>query len=251
MRDLLRPRKRVRLQQRIVFISAPHISSGGNGVLASNYKAEELAILEDQISVREKAVSVAEKNAAAIQSVSMNVKQAQAKSMRQNMGRRQPQIFADERANSAANEYLNAVHNAAEPEQTDEADGLLPPLGPSARSNVVAEKALDDKRKATSVSVSLPFAGTGSPIINSQQHNSQKSNSGFIFNIESARNIVSAVIQLGFTLEDQETFAAVLVEKVRQRCLHCTSDPSLPPHVTARQCIQVSLTTFLIRSVLS
>jgi hypothetical protein len=199
------------------------MSPGGNGAFAAAYKAEELAIIEDQIAVREKAVSVAERNAAAIQSVSMNVKQAQAKTMRQNMGRKQPVLSADQHALTAANDYFNPDDKTSGQHEADEPNFLLPQLDASARSSAVAEKVPEDKRKQNSISVSIPVTGSGSPAIHPQQHNSQKA--FHVFNIESARNIVSAVMQMGFTVHDQETFTAVLVEKVRCRHRQPSSRP--------------------------
>lgn len=185
--------------------------SGGSGVSALNYKAEELSILEDQIAVRERALTIAEKNAAAIQSVSMSVKQAQAKTIRQNMARRQPVISADERANDLLGFNYKVIEEHAD--ESDAMGVMLPQIDPSARSSVVAEKALEDKRKQTSVNVSVPVAGSGSPMIQPVQHNPHKPYQ--VFNIEAAQNVVSAVMQMGFTLQDQETFTSVLVEKVR------------------------------------
>jgi hypothetical protein len=163
-------------------------------------------VLEDQIAVREKAVAIAEKNAAAIHAVNTNVKQAQAKSMRLNMGRRQHVVLEDPSLSSDIRNLLK--HEEEEP--CDSNDRVLPPLDASTRPSVVAEKADDSKRK---LSVSVPFTGSPSPAVHSQSHLSQKVPQ--LFNSESAQNIVSAVIQLGFTLQDQETFTAVLVEKVQ------------------------------------
>lgn len=163
-------------------------------------------MLEDQIAVREKAVAIAEKNAAAIHAVSTNVKQAQAKSMRLNMGRRQHVVLEDTSLSSDIHNHL-VKHEEEQP--GDPSDHVLPPLDASARPSVVAEKVDDSKRK---LSVAVPFAGSPSPVLLPQSHLSQKG--PHVFNIESAQNIVSAVIQLGFTLQDQETFTAVLVEKV-------------------------------------
>lgn len=164
-------------------------------------------MLEDQIAVREKAVAIAEKNAAAIHAVNTNVKQAQAKSMRLNMGRRQHVVLEDP---SLSSNIQNHLLKHEEEELGDSNDRVLPPLDASTRPSVVAEKADDSKRK---LSVSVPFTGSPSPVIHSQSHLSQKVPQ--LFNSESAQNIVSAVIQLGFTLQDQETFTAVLVEKVQ------------------------------------
>jgi hypothetical protein len=191
--------------------------SGGGGVSASNYKAEELAILEDNIAVREKAVQIAEKNAAAIHSISMSVKQAQAKATRSSMGRRQPVISRDDVLNASANDLSNVLQDISEQNQDVQSGLILPPLDPSARSSVVAVAESvpeDSKRKQNSVSVSIPAIGSASPMAHPQQPHSQKQHQ--VFSIESAQNVVSALIQMGFSPHDHETFISVLVEKV-----HC------------------------------
>ncbi len=174
---------------------------------SSSYRAEELSVLEDQIAVREKAVAIAEKNAAAIHAVNVNVKQAQAKSMRLSMGRRQHVVVEE---SALANDIQMQLLKHEAEEQSDPADISLPPLDVSARPSVVAEKVADDcKRK---LSGTAPFTGTSSPVLHPQSSKSHKA--AQVFNFESARNVVSAVMQMGFTFQDQETFTAVLVEKV-------------------------------------
>ena len=187
--------------------------SGGSGVTTSSFKAEELAILEDQIAVREKAVSIAEKNAAAIQSISMSVKQAQAKAARSGMGRRLPVTSRDDGTSNAASDLSSVLNTISEQNQEDQPSVVLPPLDASARSSVVAESAPDDsKRKQSSVNVSVPAVGSASPSTHSQLAHSQKQS--HVFSIESAQNVLSALIQMGFSPHDHETFIAVLVEKV-------------------------------------
>jgi hypothetical protein len=187
--------------------------AGGGGGATSNYKAEELSILEDQLAVREKAVIVAEKNAAAISSVSMNLKQAQAKMMRQSLGRRQAVLGGDDISAAASGDSRHVLDKLLEQEERDQTELALPLLNPHARPSAVAESCQEDsKRKATSCSISVPAIAPASPAALLQPHSACKPQ--HVLSMESAQNIVSAVVQLGFSLSDQETFTAVLVEKV-------------------------------------
>ena len=165
---------------------------------------------------------IAEKNAAAIHSVSMTVKQAQAKAIRSCMGRRQQVISRDDGTGAASSD----LDKLREEDHDDASSCALPPLDPSARPSVVFESVLEDsKRKQASLNVSIPAIGAGSPMAQLQQPYSQKQHQ--VFSMESAQNVVSALIQMGFSPHDQETFTSVLVEKV----LLCTANSRPPSHV--------------------
>lgn len=190
---------------------------------------------EDSVSIREKAVSIAERNAAAIGSVSSNIRQAQAMSKRQGMARRH--AFIDGDISTGAIDARNLLHTPpAQGDEDSEFDLNFPPLDSSVRSSVVGEKgsgqpASDSRRRRASVSV--PMAVSGPPLIQSQQQQSQQVPK--LFSAEAAQSIVSAVIQMGFTLQDQETFTAVLVEKVAHShaasSLHLLFQLPPPPNV--------------------
>jgi hypothetical protein len=166
------------------------------------------------------------------------------------MGRKQNVMSADQHALAAAHDYFNSDDKTAGQQAADEWN-FLPQLDAAARSSAVAEKAPEDKRMQNSISVSIPVAGSSSPAIQPQQLNSQKA--FHIFNIESARNIVSAVMQMGFTVHDQETFTAVLVEKVR--CKHRLPSsarfPAFFPHLALLSFMRASLTVLSTRCLLS
>ena len=167
---------------------------------------------EESLAVREKAVALAEKNAAALGSVSSNIKQAQAISKRQGLARRQVVINGD------PIDARNLLHTPpAQAEESNDSDFSLPPLDSSVRSYVVGEKgsgqpATDGSRRLPSVVVAATVSG--SPMNQPQPQQPVQLQSQQLFSVGAAQNIVSAVLQMGFTLQDQDTFTAVLVEKV-------------------------------------
>ena len=170
---------------------------------------------EESLAVREKAVALAEKNAAALGSVSSNIKQAQAISKRQGLARRQVVINGD--PIDARNLLHTPPAQAEESNDSDLTDFSLPPLDSSVRSYVVGEKgsgqpATDGSRRLPSVVVAATVSG--SPMNQPQPQQPVQLQSQQLFSVGAAQNIVSAVLQMGFTLQDQDTFTAVLVEKV-------------------------------------
>ena len=184
---------------------------------------------EESLAVREKAVALAEKNAAALGSVSSNIKQAQAISKRQGLARRQVVINGD------PIDARNLLHTPpAQAEESNDSDLSLPPLDSSVRSSVVGEKgsgqpATDGSRRLPSVVVAATVSG--SPMNQPQPQQPVQLQSQQLFSVGAAQNIVSAVLQMGFTLQDQDTFTAVLVEKVTLLFFASSRQMSFPTHV--------------------
>ncbi len=133
--------------------------------------------------------------------------------MRSSIDRRQPVTSRDDGFSSTTGDLSSVLHTISEQNQNEKPSITLPPVDASARSSAVAENISDDsKRKQISVSVAVPAIGQSSPMPPSQQPHPLKQHQ--VFSIESAQNIVSALIQMGFSPHDQETFTAVLADKV-------------------------------------